>query len=415
MDNFERNSNNMKNIIFLTYLNLWSMENRKGAPSFYKTIEAYIKDEWNVILINPKYNIGITPKLNSLNNITFKPIFYSLTKTKNISFFGRILHSKQGNLMLYKLGNKALKEMNGKAIVYSYEVDGVMAGKKLSKKFKLPLVTRFQGTVLAPIKNTWLNRFKLYPHFQALRTTSDIIIMTDDGTQGDKVLKNLDNKSEQIVFWRNGVDIKTDEKETEIKIKKLRQDLALNQTDKVLITVCRLATWKKVNRAIEALSHIINERPGCKLVIVGDGEERQNLIELTKKLNLMSNVIFVGAIPQTDVRTYLGLADIFLSLYDLSNVGNPLLEAMSCGKPIITLNVGDTESIIENEENGILLNIENLDRIPEYINKILSDENFARKLGNNAKKYSKEHFWSWNERMCAELKVINELKNKWNL
>ncbi len=405
----------MKNIIFLSYLNIWSMEKEKGAPSFYKTIEAYIKDGWDVTLINPEYNLGVTPELEGLKNITFKPVFYPFVKIKKISFFGRILHVFQGNYMLWQLGKKALKKYNNQAVIYAYEVDGVKAGVKLKDKFNLPFVTRFQGTVLAPIKNNQLNRLKRYPHFQALKTEADITIMTDDGTQGDKVLRNLNNRSKQIKFWKNGVDIDIDEVENKIKVKKLRKDLGLTQSDEVLMTVCRLASWKKVNRAIEALSYVTKERSACKLVIVGDGEEKQTLMELTKKLNLTSNVIFVGSVPQSEVRNYLDLADIFLSLYDLSNVGNPLLEAMSCGKPIITLNVGDTASIIKNEENGILLSVENLDKIPEYINKILDDRNYANKLGDNAKQYAKKHFWSWNERMNAELEVVNELRIKWNL
>ena len=399
----------MKNVIFLTYLNLWSMENKKGAPSFYKTIEAYIKDKWNVILINPEYDNGTTPKLNGLNNITFKPVFYPLTRVKKVSFFGRILNVKQGNSMLYKLGHKALKNLNDKALIYCYEVDGVAAGKRLSQKFNLPIVTRFQGTILDPIEDNWLNRMKLYPHFEALETKADVTIMTDDGTHGDKVLKRLGNKSEQIMFWKNGVDIDINEEKDEAKIKMLRNSLNVDESYDVLMTICRLASWKKVNRAIEALSVVVKERPKCKLIIVGDGEEKQNLMELANRLNLTSNVIFAGAVSQNEIKSYLDLADIFLSLYDLSNVGNPLLEAMACGKPIITLDVGDTSSIIKNEENGILLNVKDLNKIPEYIDKMLNDKNYADNLGESAKEYARKHFWSWDERMKAELDVINKL------
>ncbi len=404
----------LKNIVFLTYLNLWSMDKNKGAPSFYKTIEAYIKDGWNVILINPNYNLGVTPKLEGLKIITFKPIFFPLVKLKKISFFGRILHSLQGNFMFYRIGKKVIKEFNYQAIIYSYEVNGVLGGKKLREKYCLPFITRFQGTVLAPLKNNWLNRLKRYPHFQALETEADLTIMTDDGTQGDEVLNNLNNRSKKVLFWKNGVDINTNEQKNDIAITKIREKLGLSPSDEVLMTVSRLASWKKVNRAIEALSVIIKKRPECKLVIVGDGNEKQNLINLTKKLNLESNVIFAGSVPQIEVKNYLNLADIFLSLYDLSNVGNPLLEAMSCGKPIITLDVGNTSSIIKNEVNGILLDLEQLNKLPEYIHKILNDKCFAEKLGKNAKHYAKKYFWSWDERMKAELAIVNTLIKRWN-
>ncbi|MBH1942058.1 glycosyltransferase family 4 protein [Mobilitalea sibirica] len=403
----------MKNIIFLSYLNLWSMDKNKGAPSFYRTIEGYINDGWNVVLINPQYEVGASPKIEGLTNITFKPVFYPLCKIKKVSFIGRILHSLHGSLKLFLLGRKVLQQFGGKAIIYSYEVNSAIAGNKLRHKFNLPFVTRFQGTVLYPIKNNWYNRLKFYPHFQALEINADITIMTDDGTLGDKVLERLDNQSTKVFFWRNGVDISYNEPRNETAIKDLRSKYNISSSDEVLITVSRLASWKKVNRAIEALSVITKERKNCKLIIVGDGDDKENLISLTNKLNLNNNVIFAGAIPQSEVKNYLNLADIFLSLYDLSNVGNPLLEAMSCGKPIITLNVGDTSSIIKHESNGILLEVEELSKIPQYINKILDNKEYSIKLGRQAKEFSKVNFRTWKNRIDMELNEVNELYNKY--
>jgi glycosyltransferase involved in cell wall biosynthesis len=64
---------------------------------------------------------------------------------------------------------------------------------------------------------------------------------------------------------------------------------------------------------------------------------------------------FEGAVQQQDVVRYLHAADVFLSLNDLSNVGNPLLEAMACGKPIVTVDSGTTGQLIHDGETGILL------------------------------------------------------------
>lgn len=399
----------MKNIIFLTFLNLWSMEKNKGAPSFYKTIEGYVKDEWNVILISPKSGKGITPKTYGVRNITYKPLFYIFTKIKKISFFGRILNNLYGNHMLYRLGREALKKFDSPAIIYAYEVNGVHAGKRLAEEFALPLVTRFQGTVLAPMENTQMNRLKMYPHFHALETLADITIMTDDGTQGDVVLKRLNNQSTQVLFLKNGVDLSFDAGDNEKATQRIREKLDLSQSDEVLMTVSRLASWKKVSRAIDAFQVVSRERPNCKLVIVGDGDSKEALVKQVQNLGLSFYVIFVGAIPQVEVKNYLEIADIFLSLYDLSNVGNPLLEAMSCGKPIITLNVGDTAKLIKNEENGIILNVDQLDKIPSYIQKLLGDKVYAGEMGRHAKEYAKCNFWTWDERIQAELSVVNTL------
>ena len=109
----------------------------------------------------------------------------------------------------------------------------------------------------------------------------------------------------------------------------------------ILLTVSRLVDWKKVDRSIRALSKI-KDKEKYFLLIVGEGDERKNLESLIKELNLEDSVRLVGAVRNEDVYKYMTIADIFLSFYDLSNVGNPLLEALSLGKPIITYNVGDT-------------------------------------------------------------------------
>jgi len=405
----------MKCVIFLSYLNLWSMENQKGAPSFYKTIDSYIKDGWNVFLINPNYNNGYTPTIEGLKNYSFVPYFYQFTKIKGIGFIARIAHAVQGNLLLYRLARKVIKENSRENIlIYSYEVHGVKAGKKIANNNKLPLVTRFQGTNLKPFKDNVLNRIRRYPHFSALQTKANITIMTNDGTQGDKVLESLNNSSEIVKFWRNGVDIDTNRDVDLLAINNLREKLKLNVDDIILMTISRLASWKKVERAIDALYLAKSKVNNLKLVVVGDGDQKNILVEHAKNLNLEDNVIFVGAVEQSEIKNYLDMADIFLSLYDLSNVGNPLLEAMSCGKPIITLDVGDTNQVIKNRENGLLVSLNELNEIPNKIIELIEDNQLSSIIGKNARKYAQDNFWSWQERMDAELELTNELLSNWN-
>ena len=399
----------MKRVIFLSFLNVWSMEEGKGAPSFQKTIEAYINSGWDVTLVNPDYGVGVSPKMPGLKNITFNPIFYPFIFIKRMGIFTRTLHSIQGSRRLYSIGKKLVNEYNKVDCIYAYEVNAAIAAKKLSDEFEIPLITRFQGTILAPIKDNWLNRLRFYPHFQALSIKANLTIMTDDGTQGDYVLKRLGNNSDIVKFWRNGVDIVSSRAVDNKKIEFIKQKYSIGDGDKVLLTVSRLASWKRIDRAINALSSIVKTDSKVKLLVVGDGDEKDNLINLAKKLKLTENISFVGAVKQSEVAHYMNVADVFLSLYDLSNVGNPLLEAMSCGKPIITLNVGDTKSLIKNNENGILLEKSDIDNLPAKILELLKDKNFSNKIGENAKNTAKKEFWSWNKRMETELKVVAEV------
>jgi len=102
-------------------------------------------------------------------------------------------------------------------------------------------------------------------------------------------------------------------------------------------------------------------------------------------------------------------ADTFLSFYDLSNVGNPLMEAMMSGKPIITLDVGDTGELIKNNENGILFPMDQLDKIPEMMMKIIENKDFTDKIAANALQTAKSEFWTWDERIAVEISKVESL------
>lgn len=406
-----KHKDNTNHVIFLTRLNIWSMGESKGAPSFKKTVQGYIDAGWNITLITPSNTSKYYENTPNVTVITYKIILKLIFKIPIVGFFSSLISIKYGEKKLYSLGRKVLQNNADNFILYAYEVHGVKAAKKLSLKFNIPLITRFQGTVLAPIKETFFNRFIYYPHFSSLKTKANITIMTDDGTLGDLVLENLGNSSDQIFFWRNGVDLDFFQTVDNESVAALKRSFGIKPNEKILLTISRLVGWKRVERAIDSLYTAMKINPTIKLLIVGDGDQKENLIKYVQKLNMKSNVIFVGSIPQTEIKNYLALSDIFLSLYDLSNVGNPLLEAMSAGKPIITLNVGSTNGIIKHEFNGVLLNLDQLHRIPDYIIKIINDDKYASLLGDRAKNYASKNFWSWNERISKEIDIVGKLIN----
>ena len=76
---------------------------------------------------------------------------------------------------------------------------------------------------------------------------------------------------------------------------------------------------------------------------------------LARDLDVSENVRFAGAVPQQDVVSYMHAADAFLAVADLSNVGNPLLEAMACGMCIVAVDAGDTRDLIEDGLRGRLV------------------------------------------------------------
>lgn len=404
-------------VIFVSSLEIWSMGAGKGAPSFYNTLRLYIDKGHKVSLITPSSKWRKYYNMDGLVVYTFNHSFWDrLTNVKRISFFARIIGAIVMTRHFCRLAKRLIEESNTPCLLYAYEVGAVRASKILSDKFKIPFVTRFQGTVLKDYKNTFYNRLKWYPHFQAIEQDSSMVIMTDDGTYGNRVLTELGNRTEKVYFWHNGVNCNHEmyeEKKTYKLRKKMRDKYGISNNEIVLMTLSRLAHWKRIDRAINALAKTVKEYSACKLVVVGEGDMRKSLEKLVEEKSLRNHVVFTGGIMQSETYKYYIMSDIFLSLFDIGNVGNPLFEALISGKAIITLNNGDTESVISDGFNGILLPIEKPELIYQSIIKLIYDEELRQRLCKNAAKYAKKNIWTWEERMNEEYKRVSEMVTDW--
>jgi glycosyltransferase involved in cell wall biosynthesis len=118
-----------------------------------------------------------------------------------------------------------------------------------------------------------------------------------------------------------------------------------------LITVARLVTWK----GIDGLVVLTAERGDRRLLIVGDGPERENLESLARGLGVSGRVIFTGGIPRKQVFAHMRAADIFVlnSLYE--GLPHIILEAFAAGLPVVATSAGGTTEVVEDGVNGLLV------------------------------------------------------------
>jgi glycosyltransferase involved in cell wall biosynthesis len=189
-----------------------------------------------------------------------------------------------------------------------------------------------------------------------------------------------------------------------------RSDLGLAEDEFVLVTATRLARWKRVDRAIDAVALLRDKGVHARLLIVGDGEERENLQQQARDLGVGDRVTFVGAVPQPEVARYLGAADVFMSVNELSNVGNPLLEAMVAGRCVLTLDEGDTRDLIRDGETGVLLPAAgDPGVIAKALAQLAADPDRRKRLGGAAHRLAERSFWSWDQRLDAEVEAVEGL------
>ena len=239
-----------------------------------------------------------------------------------------------------------------------------------------------------------------------MRTDADLYIMTNDGTQGDDVLASLNpTAADKLKFWRNGIEMDRLGAVEPAERHQLRKAQGIPSEAFVLLTASRLARWKRVDRAVAAMPQIVRSVPNAMLVIVGDGEERQNLERQALALNVQNLVRFVGAVPQENVAGYMQSADVFLAIADLSNVGNPLLEAMACGLAIVAVDAGATGDLIRDGDAGRLLSSGADESVAAAVIALAADRAERGRLGASARAHALEQFWTWDARLEAELEA----------
>jgi glycosyltransferase involved in cell wall biosynthesis len=302
---------------------------------------------------------------------------------------------------------KALQiaKKNKPDVVYGYEIFGALPGYVLSKLLRVPLILRFQGTILYP----HLGKKSILPffvHVVAFKIPADLIVITNDGTRGDLVAKYLRVPERRIRFWFNGL---SNMSRQTIDSSLLKNKLALPSNAQIVMSICRLEDWKGVHRLIEAAPDVVEKRKGVFFVIVGDGSEKERLKDLANRLKVADHVIFADHVSHTDIFSYLSIADVYVTLQDLSCLSASLMDAMICGRCIVALNTGDTQKVLKNQKNGVLLEFSQLKLLPVVLLELLENDAYRVELGRKAKEYALRNFWTWDERANKEIRLVEEL------
>lgn len=420
-------------------LDVWSLDQGKGAPTLERTLRAYGDAGHTIEAVLP--DIGANhfhrrreeqrgespesrPQIPGVRFHTFHMPSLRDLPLPNLPAPIAAIDQKLRFALAFpwlaaRHAEQLLRNEPAFDVMYAYEVHAVLAARLLRRRgYRLPLVTRFQGTVMYPALKDRTLYYRRYEEALALKTRADLVIMTDDGTQGDEVLARLNPASKtRTKFWRNGLDLDRLRPAADGERSVQRQALGIPPDAFVMMTASRLAAWKRVDRAVRALPKIRTWVPNATLVVVGDGEERTRLEALARELRVSDAVRFVGAVPQSDVVRYMHAADVFLAIADLSNVGNPLLEAMACGMCVVAVDAGDTRDLIadnrtgrlvdNNQRSGFVKPMEK--RISDLIVQLAADAVTRARLASGAAAFAREHFWTWDERMAAELAAVEAL------
>lgn len=155
--------------------------------------------------------------------------------------------------------------------------------------------------------------------------------------------------------------------------------------ENIIISVGSLAERKNQKLLINAFANISNMFPDYRLEIYGDGILRKELEEQIRKLNLEEKVLLPGKVD--NIKEKLEKSKVFVLSSDYEGMPNALMEAMASGLSVISTDCpcGGPASLINNNENGILIPVNDEKALSEALEKILSDETYMKVLGKSAR------------------------------
>jgi N-acetyl-alpha-D-glucosaminyl L-malate synthase BshA len=147
--------------------------------------------------------------------------------------------------------------------------------------------------------------------------------------------------------------------------------------EKILIHTSNFRKVKRSQDVVQVFKKVHDEIPS-KLLLVGDGPERQHLESLCRELELNDAVRFLG--KQEAVEELLAVSDIFLMPSEYESFGLAALEAMACEVPVISTNTGGIPEINIHGETGFMSNVGDVDDMAKNCLLLLKDENMLHKF-----------------------------------
>jgi len=193
------------------------------------------------------------------------------------------------------------------------------------------------------------------------------------------------------------------------------KEFGISSDDFVVFYGGGLGEHYKLDQLLEAFNIIVNncKVANAKLVIAGSGHRLRVLKGMAKRLKIEKNVLFLGRVPYQDMPRLYQTCDVVYAMYDpvldhLLGVKQKIFEAMICGKPVITLSIGENAKLVKRAKCGLTIKPE-MEEIAKALLNFINDEKMRKIMGRNGYHYFIKNF-SWERYaknlICAYKKLL---------
>lgn len=257
------------------------------------------------------------------------------------------------------------------AIPHAYAA--YMAKKMLEQKgIQLPIVTTLHGTDITLVGSHPV--YKTAVEFSI--NNSDVVTSVSDSLRKDTL--RLFNIDKEIDVIHNFIDFHN---QREIAQKKINRENLADSNEKI---ITHISNFRPVKRVLDVI-HIFNEIQKAipaRLLMVGDGPDREKAELLAKELKIKDQILFLG--KSDEIKEILCVSDLFLLPSETESFGLAALEAMSAKTPVISSNTGGLSEVNIHNETGFLSNVGDVNDMAKNSIFILQDDIRLNQFKNSA-------------------------------
>lgn len=263
------------------------------------------------------------------------------------------------------------------AIPHAYA--GYMAKKMLKEQgIKIPMVTTLHGTDITLVGNHPFYK----PAVSFSINHSDIVTSVSQNLK-DETYRLFDIKREIFVI-PNFIEV---DKERLDVTSQCHRSLMATDTQKIITHISNFRKVKRIPDVIKIFNEIQKVMP-AKLMMVGDGPEREPAEQLCEQLGISDKVIFFG--NSNEIEKILCYSDLFLLPSETESFGLAALEAMAGGVPVISSNSGGLPEVNKDGYSGYMANVGDVEEMSKKAISILQDDEILKEFKSNALKRAQE-------------------------
>lgn len=197
--------------------------------------------------------------------------------------------------------------------------------------------------------------------------------------------------------------------ETNISAEKKKEEFGLRQNI-VITTISRLAPQKGIKHLLYAVPKVIENMPEARFLIVGEGNEKGRLENISRDINIDKYVIMPGL--RADIKEILSFTNIFVLPSLFEGLPNVIMEAMAARKPVIATRIQGSDELVVENETGILVPPRNPEALADAIINLHNDTEKARRMGIAGRKRVEKYF-NVDSMVKKHEKLYDELTQKW--